>query len=146
MRVPVAAATALLLLAPAGFGAQAYAQGAERFRLEKTESGYMRMDTQTGAMSLCRERSGQLVCNVAADEREAYETEIEALRERVSALEARVEALEERAGEVTSTLPSEEEFEQTLGLMERFFRRFMDIVKGLEEDRGQEQGATPNRT
>ncbi|WP_163265074.1 hypothetical protein [Chelativorans alearense] len=149
MRVPVAAATGLLLLVPAGLGAQAYAQGTERFRLEKTESGYMRMDTQTGVMSLCRERSGQLVCNVAADEREAYETEMETLRERLSALEARVEALEESAGEETSKLPTEDEFEQTLGLMERFFRRFIDIVKGLEEDRNQEEGggsATPNRT
>lgn len=109
----------------------------------------MRMDTRTGAISLCRERSGDLVCSVAADERAAYEAEIETLRERLAALEARVEALEERAGGQASQLPSEEEFEQTLGLMERFFRRFMDIVKGLEQDFNQPEGGetgTPERT
>ena len=42
--------------------APALAEGdAERYRLEKTGDGYVRMDTATGAMSTCREQSGQLV-------------------------------------------------------------------------------------
>ncbi|WP_265516435.1 hypothetical protein [Nitratireductor luteus] len=125
-----------------------HAQTGQRFQLERAEDGYVRMDTQTGAISICKDRSGQIVCTLAADERAAYENDLDALRGRVASLEARVEALERgSAGRESSDLPSEEEFEQTLSLMERFFRRFMDIVKGLEEenqtgDRPPEPGKT----
>lgn len=134
MRAAVAAMAGLCAITlPLG---QATAQ--ERFRLEKTENGYVRMDTETGAISLCRERSGELVCQVAADERQAYETDIAALRERVEALEKRVDVLE--GGEAPQLGENlEREFEQTMTLMERFFRRFMDIVQGIEQDRERQQ-------
>lgn len=91
MRKTIAATGALIILS---MTANAMAQEAERFRLERTEEGYVRMDTQTGAMSICRERSGQLVCAPAADERTAYEEDIAALQDRLETLEERVEALE----------------------------------------------------
>lgn len=121
----------------------------ERFRLEKTETGYVRMNTETGAISLCRERSGELVCQVAAEERQAYETEMAELRDRLAALEKRVDALEQTDDpQVGDAL--EREFEQTMTLMERFFRRFMEIVQGLEQDMEKapqnEQTAPPERT
>lgn len=128
---------------------QVLAQGSERFRLEKTDSGYVRMDTQTGDIWVCRERSDEIICKPAVDEQEREENSLRLLRQRVATLEARVRALEEQVAGTTSELPSEEEFEQTLGLMERFFRRFMDIVKGLEEEQGQQperKAEPPNRT
>lgn len=36
----------------------ALAQNEERYRLERTENGYVRMDTETGTMTLCQERGG----------------------------------------------------------------------------------------
>ncbi len=140
MRKTIAATGALIILS---MTANAMAQEAERFRLERTEEGYVRMDTQTGAMSICRERSGQLVCAPAADERTAYEEDIAALQDRLEALEERVEALESASPEAASDLPSEEEFEQTLGLMERFFRRFMGIVKDFEKEEKTTSPDTP---
>jgi hypothetical protein len=129
------------------------AQAAEdHYRLEKTENGYVRMDTQTGAMSLCEERSGQLVCKLAADEREAYQTQIDQLQGALKALEDRVSVLEKnRPALQAPALPSEEEFEKGMGYMERFFRRFMDIVKDFDkEERSpdqQPQGPIePNKT
>jgi hypothetical protein len=35
---------------------RAWAAEPDRYRLEKTESGYVRMDTRTGEMSICEER------------------------------------------------------------------------------------------
>ncbi|MFC6488843.1 hypothetical protein [Nitratireductor sp. GCM10026969] len=139
MRVTAAALAGLFLLTPGILAAQEAGAGGERYLLEKTDNGYLRMDARTGAMALCRERSGEFVCTPAADERRPDDPRIEALRERIAALEARVEALEGGAGEETTGLPSEEEFERTLGLMERFFRRFMDVVRGFEEEQQQEQ-------
>ncbi|TIM59515.1 MAG: hypothetical protein E5Y52_31405, partial [Mesorhizobium sp.] len=67
--------------------ASAYSEETDRYRLEKSANGYVRMDTQTGAMSICEERSGQLVCKLAADERSAFQDEIDRLQSTVKALD-----------------------------------------------------------
>jgi hypothetical protein len=119
----------------------AAAEDSERYRLERTENGFVRMDMASGHMSLCREQGDQLVCRSAADEREAYHRDI-------GDLEARVEGLEQRLAELERlsilrpdvTLPSEEEFDRTLSQMEQFFRRFLGIVREFDAD------PTPDRT
>ncbi|ESW84045.1 hypothetical protein NKH61_04200 [Mesorhizobium sp. M1005] len=115
--------------------ASAFSEEADRYRLEKSANGYVRMDTQTGAMSLCEERSGQLVCKTAADERAALQDEVDRLQSSVKALDERVAKLENSlAARFESTLPSEEDFNKTMGYMERFLRSFMDIVKDMDKD------------
>ena len=74
--------------------ASAYSEETDHYRLEKSANGYVRMDTRTGAMSICEERTGQLVCKMAADERAAYQDEIDRLDNSVKALDARVAKLE----------------------------------------------------
>ncbi|MER9231887.1 hypothetical protein NKI56_07250 [Mesorhizobium sp. M0622] len=115
--------------------ASAFSEETDRYRLEKSANGYVRMDTQTGAMSLCEERSGQLVCKMAADERAAFQGEVDRLQSSVKALDERVAKLENSlAARFESTLPSEEDFNKTMGYMERFLRSFMDIVKDMDKD------------
>ncbi|TIV69269.1 MAG: hypothetical protein E5V89_19505, partial [Mesorhizobium sp.] len=97
----------------------------------------VRMDTQTGAMSICEERSGQLVCKMAADERAAFQDEIDRLQGSVKALDERVAKLENSlSARLESQLPSEEDFNKTMSYMERFFRSFMDIVKDMDKENG----------
>ena len=115
------------------------AQEAERYQLERTQDGYVRLDTRSGRMSVCQERGKQLICRTASEERDSGERDLDALEDRIGTLEDRIAALEGRRME--SDLPSEEEFEQTLGYMERFFRRFMDIV--TEMDRRSDQPDPP---
>lgn len=122
-------------------GATAHAQDAERYRLEKTEHGYIRMDTQTGAMSICTEKDAQLICRLAADESAARDAQAELLHARVDQLEKRVAKLE-AAPRTSEAVPSEKEFDQGLDRMESFFRRFMGIVRDLET----EPKAQPDRT
>jgi flagellar motility protein MotE (MotC chaperone) len=124
--------------------ASAFSEEADRYRLEKSTTGYVRMDTQTGAMSICEERSGQLVCKMAADERAAFQDEIDRLQNSVKALDQRVVKLENSlAARFESTLPSEEDFNKTMSYMERFLRSFIGIVKDMEKDSG-EDAAKPN--
>lgn len=131
-----AAALAGLAALPAAAGE------AERYRLERTEDGYVRLDTATGAMTLCREADGRLVCAPAAQE---SASEVESLRERLRLLEGRVAALE--SGAPVAGLPPEEEFERGIGYMERFFRMFMGLVKEFEDEpRAAPQGPAPDRT
>lgn len=111
-------------------------QDTDRYRLEKSATGYVRMDTQTGEMSICEERAGQLVCKLAADERSAFQNELDELRAEVKTLGDRVVKLEgSLAARIEKTLPTEEEFERTMSYMERFFRSFMGIVRDIEKDR-----------
>ena len=113
----------------------AHANDAERYRLEKSADGYVRMDTRTGAMSICQEKEGQLVCRLAADERSAFQDEVGRLQDEVRSLDERVAKLENSlAQRLESSLPSEEDFNKTMGYMERFLRSFMGIVKDMEKD------------
>jgi hypothetical protein len=123
------------------FALPALAEDTTRYSLEKTADGYVRMDRQSGEMSVCKETDGQLVCRLAADERDAYESSPASLAKRVEALEQKVTVLEGGGAKSHNALPSEEEFDKTLSMMERFFRRFMGVVKEFE---GQEGG--PQKT
>ena len=130
------------LILAAALPLSANVQAAERFQLERTDNGFVRMDTQTGQMSFCEERSGQLKCTASTDDGAASAGRIEALERRVDELESRVAEL----GGGHNAMPSDQEFEQTMSLMERFMRRFMGIVKEFETEVGQEQEAAPDRT
>lgn len=117
----------------------------QRYQLEKTPNGYVRMDSSSGEMSICEERGAQLVCRVAADERTALQDEVDRLREDLANLQKRVDRIEGNpAGKTSSGLPSEEEFEKSLSYMERFFRSFMGIVK--EQEREEQRTPAPNRS
>jgi len=130
----VTSLAACLALAPL-VAAPAHANDAERYRLEKSANGYVRMDTQTGAMSICEEKESQLVCRVAADERSAFQDEIDRLQDKVKNLDERVGKLENSLSQkLESSLPSEEDFNRTMSYMERFLRSFMGIVKDMEKE------------
>ena len=122
-------------LALVGIARLASAEEVDRYRLEKTDTGYVRMDTATGEMSLCEERSGQLICKLAADERAAFQDEIDRLQTRLEGVEARIVKLEARPSIPEALLPSEEQFDKTMDLMEKFFHRFMGIVKEADPRR-----------
>lgn len=115
----------------------------ERYSLERTDTGYVRMDRQTGEMSICTETSGDLVCRKASDERDDSDDpgEIRRLRQRIDVLETRLAALE--AAPPKHDLPSEETVEQTLSIMERFFRRFVGIMQDIEKDQPPAPPAAP---
>ncbi|WP_246659154.1 hypothetical protein [Rhizobium sp. FY34] len=111
--------------------------GANRYRMERTEQGFIRLDQQTGAVSYCREAADGLSCRLAADERAAFEQELDILAKRVDALEKRLDA-----ASTPQRLPSDAEVEKTLSIMERFMRRFMAIIG----ESAPETAPAPNRT
>lgn len=136
----------LTALAVAASPAAAAEEG--RYRLEKTPDGYVRMDRETGEMSVCAMRDAQLVCKLAADERSAFQNELDRLTTRLDEIEKRLSAIEESPVlKPENLLPSEEQVERSLGLMEQFFRRFLGIVKEMDKELGEEgKGSTPQKT
>jgi len=115
----------------------AAAQTPERYQMERSGDGFVRLDTQTGEMAFCEEVSGRITCRPTQQGAESTPA-APALEARIAELEKRIAALESRPGAVQS-VPTEQEFEQTLTFMERFFRRFIGIVKEFED----EKPATP---
>lgn len=99
---------------------------ATRFQLERSGDHFVRLDRQTGAMSLCTEKDGALVCRMAADERAAYEDELDRLADRVSALEKNTTA--------RPALPTDAEVDRSIGIMERMMRSFMGIVREFQAE------------
>lgn len=136
-----------IMLVPAilafGVAASSAQQDDTRYALEKSANGYVRMDKQTGEMSICQEQSGQLICKMAADDRQAFESELDRLQTTVDALEGRVTALEKGS---KSALPTAEEFDKTMSYMQQFFRGFMGIVKEWDRDLSDPKEPVPERT
>ena len=126
--IDIAFAAGTLLALPA------IAEETSSYTLQKTEDGFVRMNNKTGEMSICQERTGQLVCRVAADERTAYEEDLADLKGRVAKLEDTVAAMGKIPPVVRDALPSDEQFEKSLSYMEKFFRRFMGIAKEFGYD------------
>lgn len=124
----------------------AHADGEGRYRMEKTDTGFIRLDTTSGDISLCREKDGQIVCRMAADERAAFEKELDLLTRRVEALE--------KGGttgltDAKPSLPTDEEIDRTMTVMEKMMQRFMGIVKNLEDGEEKavpEKGTDPQKT
>jgi tetrahydromethanopterin S-methyltransferase subunit B len=119
----LAALVAILLFATAA-GAQ---EG--RYVFETRDDGYVRFDTVTGDISVCRMVSDQIVCRMSADERRVLEEQIDTLEARVAELEG---ILAEPGAAPGESFPNEAELDRTLGIMEEVFRRFHDLVEELE--------------
>lgn len=144
MRKAVILTTGVMLAGTALTGVSS-AQDNQRFQMQRANGGFMLMDTQTGTSSFCRESAGEFVCNAASDVPRITESDVEVLRKKITELEARVQALESDKSAALD-LPSESEFEQTMNFMERFFQRFIGIVKGLEAETAPKETTPSGRT
>ncbi len=126
----------------------ALAQQDDRFVLERSGDGFVRMDRQTGEMSYCAVEAGALACRPAAPTvTGSRDIEIARLQEAIAALDRRIVALENSlVSRLESTLPTEQQFEQTMSYVERFLRGFMGIVREMEKPAAPESGDVPDRT
>jgi hypothetical protein len=124
--------------------AMAQDANSDRYSLEKSDTGFVRLDRQTGAVTLCTEADGTLTCRMAADERAAYDEDLARLEKRVEALEKQVaEGTAAKSGE----LPSDAEIDRSIGIMERFMRAFFGLVQEFQgEEKTSEPGTIPDRT
>ncbi len=131
-------ATPALALALFASASSVHAADEDRYTVVPYEDGIVRVDRSTGAIDRCRDVSGRLACELAADERLAWQRETDALSDTVSALEKRIARLERDGvptGAERSAPGTVEEMEQAWTMAETFFRRFFDMVETLKTDR-----------
>ena len=145
-RAPVLLAAVVALAVLIGAAPEADERGG-RFVMTPVEGGFLRMDTHTGAVSMCQRASGKWACEAVADDRRALEKELERLGAENRELNSTVRRLEEMLATPEAEgrdrraekgprlqLPSEEEVDRALGYMQRLMRKFKEKLRELDSD------------
>ena len=131
----------IIALLIGGLGFSAHAQDAAeggRYSLVPVPGGALRLDTETGNVSLCKEAGGAVACRPVPAEG-AASTQPAPAADRLAALEARIAALEARAGTDLSALPDEEAVDRVAELADRMMRRFFGMVQEFRRELEGEQ-------
>jgi hypothetical protein len=105
-----------------------------RFAAVPTTNGIMRLDQQTGAVSLCTNVNGVPECRSGADERAALEAEIARLSRENAELRSQLAGNAPSASAQPHSgpkldVPSGSEIDRALNIMEKFVQRMMRMMK-----------------
>jgi hypothetical protein len=142
----------------------------DKYHVVQLDDGVLRIDRQSGEITQCAGSPSGWVCRLSADDRTAYESEInrldgelQRLRDEVAALESALEAAggepsvvppagvagqdEQTGGERSLreelNLPSDEELDVMVDTAEEAMRRFIGMVQRLREDVQQNLDGAP---
>ena len=116
-----------------------------RYVFQKQADGVVRLDTQTGEVSLCGQKAVGWACEAAPDDRALLENEIAQLRSENAALKkdilarglplppgAIAEPSEAQNG-VTLRLPSDADIDRMVALAGHVWHRFIDAVEQAQK-------------
>jgi hypothetical protein len=117
-----------------------------RFSYHRSEDGFVRLDQRTGEVSFCARRTTGWSCLATPDDRAAFEAEIGRLQSENAVLKkalldrglplpggAKPEAPSARAPE-ESKAPSQAEVDRVMSLVERIWRRLVELMANLQRD------------
>jgi hypothetical protein len=107
--------------------------------------GFVRLDTQTGAMALCQRSAGDWTCREMAEPARGLAEEVERLRGENERLRSEIRQMEEiLLGEKRAEtkrprgpdfkLPTEEDVDQAMSYVQRMLRRLREKWKELEAE------------
>jgi hypothetical protein len=108
-----------------------------RYEIEASVDGFVRLDTETGAVSHCRRRDDVWRCEILAEDRSAIDAvaaELKALNDRLDVLSARLDAVE-AAGAKVAAPPPEAPVEPEPGFAEQLIRSLFQLVRDLKGER-----------
>ncbi|MFG1429844.1 hypothetical protein V5F44_02115 [Xanthobacter sp. V2C-8] len=134
MTMPARSAVpALMALTMAGLLASSGAARAEgeppqqpRFAFAPVEGGALKMDTQTGQVSLCTKGTGGFACTAVPDTRDAYEAEITRLQAEIATLKKGAAA----PGAPPQAEPSD--VDRALDYATHLYRRFRQLIDEMK--------------
>jgi hypothetical protein len=118
-----------------------------RFTFHRTDDGYLRLDGRSGQVSICIRRPAGWLCQAVPDERTALESEIVRLQSDNAALKKELLAhaltlpgaikpdlTPGLVEEPRLQLPSDAEFNQMMGFIEKVWRRLVEMVVSVQRD------------
>jgi hypothetical protein len=120
--------------------------------MSPADGGFVRLDSETGAMALCVRKQGQWACEEMPDATRDLRRENDRLAAENKELKADIRRMEEMLGLGDDKkgdrerraerpggrmqLPSEEDVDKALGYIERMFKKFRDKMKQFESEQG----------
>ena len=139
------AAPALLALATTLPAAAQVREAPGRYTMQPVDGDFLRLDTQTGTVAMCRPGAGGTVTCQPSQADPVVPGEMARLRAENIELKAEVKRLEEIAGlggrggpQLNSQppeklqLPTEQDVDQALDYVERMYKKFRDRLRNLE--------------
>ena len=116
---------------------------AGRYTMHKTDDGLVRLDTETGAVSLCQKVDQDWQCQPMAGAASSP-GELARLRRKNAELKAEIKRMEDNLGlngnrgksasnKRDFKLPTEQEVDQALNYFERMLRKLQDRLQRLEQ-------------
>lgn len=138
---------ALLIVAPASFGAESVGPDSERgrFTFREVPDGLIRLDKDTGQVSICGKRPAGWACEAVADDRTALESEIGRLQGENARLKSELTARslsppdgakpDSRSGRSDDLkLPSDADLDRAMAFLDKLWRRLGDIVQNIQRE------------
>jgi hypothetical protein len=137
-------AVALVALSPAVQAQTAPDSENGRYSFSTVPDGTLRLDTRTGAVSICARKDTGWACNAAPDERQALESEIARLQGENGALKKDMlarglplpggiasapSAERQRELNLKVPLPSDAEIDRAMSALEKMWRRIQEMVQ-----------------
>jgi hypothetical protein len=138
-------ALALAICAPAAQAQTAPDSENGRYSFSTVPNGTLRLDTRTGAVSICARKDAGWACNTVPDERQALDNEIGRLQRENGALKKEMLAhgltLPGSAAGIASAdksrelnlkvpLPSDADIDRAMSALEKMWRRIVDRMQG----------------
>lgn len=116
-----------------------------RYTFNKTADGVVRLDSRTGEVALCSQRSVGWACQAAPEDRTAFESEIARLRGENAALKQALldhglplpsgmlpeppgAAAHDHDNDITIRLPDNADIDRAMAYVDRLWRSFVDAV------------------
>ena len=138
----------ILAIACATFAPAVHAQPAPesengRYTFSAVPEGMLRLDTRTGAVSICVKKDASWACTSVPDERQALESEIARLQRENGALRkdmlarglplpggvASAPSTTQRELNLKVPLPSDAEIDRVMSAFEKMWRRLVDMMQ-----------------
>ena len=133
----------LAALAPAAQAQPAPDSENGRYTFSQAPEGALRLDTRTGAVSLCARKDTGWACTMVPDERQALENEVARLQRENGALKkemlarglplpggaAGAPSSQQRELNLKVPLPSDAEIDRVMSAFEKMWRRLVDMMQ-----------------
>jgi hypothetical protein len=139
-----------MTLAAAGYAA---ADTPGRYAMSPTDGGFVRLDTQTGAMALCAQKDADWSCKDMPESADATRRRIDELEKENKTLRDENSRLQDSAAGLAPpplegepprqfALPDEKDVDKAFDYIETMIKKFRERVKKLEE-KSDGDGGTP---